>query len=82
MAVENHIDVVEDAAAHVMCLAAELLLGDTRPEHEGPRNVLPLHDLLNSECRRYDDRLAGVVPFAVSRRARDEWQAARLPAAT
>ena len=62
---------LNSAGADVVGLRAEQLLGDAGPELERPRQMLLLHDLLDRERRRDLQRHAGVVSFAVARRALD-----------
>ena len=70
--VEHDVDVLEESRAHEMRLRAEQLLGHARPDHQRPRQLLALHDLLHRQRGDDVERRAGVVAFAVPRRALDE----------
>ena len=66
---ERDVDVLEEAGADEVRLRADQLFGGPRPDPDRARQLLPLHDLLHRDRRGDVDRLAGVVAFAVSRRA-------------
>ena len=68
VAVEHGVDILEQPGPDEVGLVPELLLGDPRPEHQRARDVLALHDLLHRERGGHDERLPGIVPFAVPRR--------------
>src|SRR5207244_4124350 len=63
------IDVAEHAGADEIHLRADQLLGDARPQLQRAGQMLALHDLLHRERGSDVQRNAGVVPFAVTRRA-------------
>ncbi len=69
---QHHVHVLEEPVADEPRLRADQLLGDARPEHERPGNVLALHDLLHRERGRHVHGLPRVVAFAVARRALDD----------
>ncbi len=71
MAEQHDVDVLEHPGANVVGLGADQLLGDAGPELDGALQMLALHHFLHRE--RGDDvqRHAGVVAFAVARRAFD-----------
>src|SRR5262249_57008286 len=66
------VDVLEEAGPNVIGLRAEQLLGDAGPELERPLQMLLLHDLLDRQRGRNLERHAGIVSFAVARRALDD----------
>ena len=68
---ERDVDVLEEAVAHEVGLRADQLFGGPRPDPDGARQLLALHDFLHGDRRRDVDRLPGVVSFAVSGRALD-----------
>ena len=57
--------------AHEVRLGADELLGRARPDPDRAGELLALHDLLHRDRRGDVERLPGVVPFAVARRAFD-----------
>ena len=66
------VDVLEETGADVIRLRAEQLFGHARPQLQRALQVLLLHDLLDRERGRDLKRHAGVVSFAVARRAFDD----------
>ena len=65
--VQHRVDVFEKTVPGVPGLGAEQFLGDARPDHDGTGHVLALHDFLDRQRRDNDDRLTGIMTFAVAR---------------
>jgi hypothetical protein len=62
-----------------MRLGAQRFLGHSGPQQKRPRQLLALHDLFHCERRRQHQRLPGVVPFTMARRAGHEFLACHHP---
>ena len=77
MVVEDDVNVLEESRAHVVRLGRQLFLGDARPQHESPGELLALHDALHRDRSDDVERHAGVVPFAVPGSAVDDRSAIR-----
>ena len=69
---DDDVGVLEVAVAHVVGLGAEQLFGDARPQLDGARDLLALHDLLEHDRRGDVQRHARVVSLAVSGSALEE----------
>ena len=67
-----HVHVLEHPIANEPRLRRHQFLGHTRPEHQRARQLVALHDLLHRNRRDDVERHAGVVAFAVARRAFDD----------
>ena len=76
MRIEHDIHILEDAFAHVIGFGPQQLFRDSRPNLEGARDVLALHDLFDDERGGDVDGLPRVVTLAVAGGARDNRRAA------
>ena len=77
MAEQHDVDVLEHAGANVVGLGADQFFGHARPQPDGALQVLALHHLLHRQRGQDVQRHAGVVAFAVARRAFDQSARAR-----
>ena len=68
---ERDVDILEEPVAHEVRLGADQLFRGARPDADRAGQLLALHDLLHRDRRRDVHGLAGVVAFAVARRAFD-----------
>ena len=66
------VDVLEHAVAHEPGLRRHELFGDAGPQHDRAGQLVALHDPLHGDRRDDVERHAGVVAFAVTRRALDD----------
>ena len=66
MRIEHDIHILEDAFAHVIGFGPQQLFRDSRPNLEGARDVLALHDLFDDERGGDVDGLPRVVTLAVA----------------
>ena len=64
---EIGVDIIEHAGAHQECLAAQLLFGHPRPEHDGAGQLLARHDVLHGKGREDVERNAAVVSLTMPR---------------
>ena len=69
---QRDVHVLENAGAYEPRLAAHEFLGDAVPDLDRALNVVALHEFLHRDRRGDVEWLAGVVSFAVPRRALDD----------
>src|SRR5436305_8346113 len=73
MAAEHYMNIAAETRAYVKSFLSMELFGDTGKQFQRSWNVVLLHDFLQRQRRRHVHRLARVVAFTVTRRARNNW---------